>query len=200
MIFLVSGTTRSVARHAVAGGLGLLLTPRSGNSVASMLATGLPWAADNGAFSGFDEPAFRRLLAKVCNQPRLLWITCPDIVGDSQGTLALFDRWHDEVALAGPVALVGQDGLEDREVPWERLDCLFLGGSTEWKLSRAAADLAAEARSRRKWVHVGRVNSRRRLHWCWSIQADSCDGTSASMFGDVKLPKYLRWIGELLPY
>lgn len=201
MIYLVSGTMRSVVRYATLGGrLGLLLTPRNRNSVASQVATGLPWAVDNGAFSGFDPVAFRRLLQRVAGQPRLLWIACPDVVADSRSTLALFDVWRDEVAAAGPVALVGQDGLEGLEIPWEQCSCLFLGGSTRWKLSRAAADLAAEARARGKWVHVGRVNSRRRLRYCWSLQADSCDGSSASMFGDKYLPKYLGWINELLPY
>lgn len=202
MMLLVSGSTRSVGRLAAQSveTLGHLVTPKNRNSIESILGTGLKWAVDNGAFSGFDPVAFRRLLRRVAGRPRLLWVVCPDRVGDAQETLRLFDQWQAEVARAGPVAFVGQDGQEDLETPWDRFDCLFIGGTTEWKLSKAAQDLAAEAKRRGKSIHLGRVNSRRRLRYAWSIRADSTDGSSASMFGDKYIHKYLRWQAEMLPW
>jgi hypothetical protein len=227
-MLLVSGSTRSVG--ALADGwpdhLGHLVTPKNRNSIESLLSTGLSWAVDNGAFSGFDPESFRRLLGRVRGRPRLLWVACPDVVGDCHGTLASFEQWQGEVAEAGPVAFVAQNGQERLSLPWDRFDCLFIGGSkecagcrfvrpkesrddhcphcgrelTEWKLSNAAWDLGQEAKRRRKWLHLGRVNSRRRLRYAWSMNADSTDGSSASMFGDKYIHKYLKWQAEMLSW
>lgn len=196
-MLLVSGSTRTV--RGLAGRypdhLGHLLTPKNRNGMASLLSTGLLWAADNGCFNGLDDRAFRRLLGRVAGQPRLLWVACPDRVGDARVTIELFDQWEPELRAAGiPVAFVGQDGQEDFEVPWGMCECFFVGGSTEWKLSLTAADLMAEAKRRGKWVHVGRVNSLKRMRAMHDRGADSIDGSSASMFGDVYARKYLRWL------
>lgn len=199
MILLVSGSTSTVSGLASRWPqrLGHLLTPSNRNSVSSLLATGLAWACDNGAFSGFDPARFRRLLQRASGQPRLLWIVCPDVVADARGTLVLFDQWANEVATAGPVAFVGQDGAEGLELPWDRFDCLFIGGSTEWKLSESAADVAAEAKTRGKWLHMGRVNSRRRMETAADLGCDSIDGSSASMFGDKYIHKYALWMEQI---
>jgi hypothetical protein len=201
-MLLVSGSTRSVGRLAATwpNHLGHLLTPKNRNGMGATLATGLSWAVDNGAFRGFDPEPFRRLLGRVRGRPRLLWIACPDIVADCRATLDRFREWREEVAAAGPVAFVGQDGSEGQDLPWGEFDCLFVGGSTEWKLSGAAWDLAREAKRRGKWLHLGRVNSRRRLRYAWSMNADSTDGSSASMFGDKYIHKYLHWQAEMIPW
>jgi hypothetical protein len=152
---------------------------------------------DNGAFSGFDPVSFRRLLGRVAGSDRLVWIACPDKVADARGTLALFEEWHEEVARAGPVAFVGQDGQEDLDVPWANFACFFIGGSTRWKLSEAAADLADQAKRRGKWLHMGRCNSRRRLRHARTLGCDSVDGTSMSRWGDHHLERFARWAGDL---
>jgi hypothetical protein len=197
-MLLVSGSTATVRRIAPRwpGILGQLLTPSNRNR-ASVLNTGLPWGADNGAFSGFDADAFRRFLGRVAGRPRCLWVVCPDRVGDARETLRLFAEWREEVARAGPVAFVGQDGAEDLEIPWDGFCCWFVGGSTAWKLSAASQGLMAEARARGKCVHVGRVNSFRRLTWAYDAGADSVDGSSASMWGDKYVHAYCRWIAGL---
>ncbi len=113
MRFLVSGTTRSMNRLAArwGGWLGHLMTPIHANDPARLLVTGLPWAMDNGAFSGFDAVKFRQLLSRVKGLPGCLFVACPDVVADAKATLAMFDLWRDETAAAGhPVALVGQRG------------------------------------------------------------------------------------------
>lgn len=199
-MLLVSGSTRSVSQLAgrYPERLGHLLTPKNRNAIAALEATCLWWAADNGCFHGLDEAAFRRMLGRVAGRPRLLWVVCPDKVADARTTLKLFDVWEPELRAAGvPVAFVGQDGQEDLEVPWGRCDCLFVGGSTRFKLSLAAADLMHEAKARGKRVHVGRVNSLRRMTAMMDRGADSIDGSSASMYGDKYIHKYLRWLTHL---
>lgn len=200
MRLLVSGSTATVRRLAPRwpGVLGHLLTPTNRNAVVSLLATGLPWGCDNGAFSSFDPVRYRRFLARVRGQPRCLWVVAPDRVGDARATLALFREWAEEVRAAGqPVAFVGQDGQEDLEVPWQEIDAWFVGGSTRWKLSQAAADLDGEARRRGKWVHMGRVNSRRRLEVAHARGADSVDGSSMSMYGDKYIHQFCAWSAGL---
>lgn len=200
MLYLVSGSTASLRRHAAArpGRLGFLLAPRNRHSVASVLALGLPWAADNGAYSGLDPSAFRRMLARVAGAPGCLFVACPDAVGDARATLAMFRAWRGEVALSGqPVAFVGQDGAEGLELPWDDFAAYFVGGSTRWKLSAASAGLCAEARRRGKWLHVGRVNSLRRMRAALDLGAGSVDGSSASMFGEKYLPTYCGWLDAL---
>jgi hypothetical protein len=94
-------------------------------------------------------------------------------------------------------ALVAQDGLEALPVPWEAFDVLFIGGSTAWKLSEACFSLIAEAKRRGKWVHMGRVNSLRRLRIAKSVGCDSVDGTylrfrHALGTGEAEIRSWLR--------
>lgn len=90
-------------------------------------------------------------------------------------------------------ALVAQNGIEDTDIEWSTFDALFIGGSTDWKLSQVVIDLIGEAKARGLWVHVGRVNSRRRYHWSMSHGADSSDGTYAAFGPDVNIAKMSRW-------
>ena len=197
-MLLVSGTTRTMANLAEQGAsrLGHLVTPRSRDKLETILATGLPWAIDNGAYRGFNSTAFTRLLQKAEGKPRLLFVACPDVVGDSAATMQSFLDWSPALHRMNlPVAFVGQDGVEDRDdVPWGEFSTLFVGGSTDWKLSDAARDLCHEAKRRGKWIHMGRVNSLRRMKRAQLFGCDSIDGSSASMFGDTHIPKYLRWL------
>lgn len=173
--------------------MGHLLTPGNGNSIEALTKTGLPIGVDNGAFGIFDPMAFRRLLKKVKGQP-ILWIACPDKVTEARETTRLFEEWKNEVAEAGPVAFVGQDGQEDLETPWIEFDCLFVGGSTKWKLSVHAGDLMQEAKKRGKLVHVGRVNSLRRIDFALDAGADSIDGSCFSRWSNVFLERALKFI------
>lgn len=199
MIVFVSGATATHRRYADTGYFGHLLTPSNGSSMAAISATGCPWACDNDFFWKPDPTAFRRLLAKVTGQPGCRFIPCPDVVGDAVATLARFAEWQGEVAATGrPVALVGQDGAEDLDLPWDRFAALFIGGSTGWKESRTAMDLCDEARRRKKWVHVGRVNTLRRLRkvWDWG-SVDSIDGTCFSKWPDKFFPWFIGHVRRL---
>jgi hypothetical protein len=200
MRLLISGTTRSLAaamlRHPEH--FGKLLTPGNRNSVAWASAGGLPWACDNGCFHRLDAPAFRSLVRRAAGRPGLWWVAAPDVVGDAARTLARFARWEPELRAAGvPVALVAQDGQEDLPLPWDRFACLFIGGTTAWKMSRAALDLIGAAKRQGKAVHMGRVNSRRRLRYAYQAGCDSVDGTGMSRWGDRHLSKFARWLGDI---
>lgn len=153
---------------------------------------GWTWAADNGAFSGFKPDKFRRMLEALHGLPGCLFVTSPDVVGDAARTLELFEEWYDELVAAWlPLALVAQDGLTPDQVPWLRIDALFVGGSDTFKMGEAARELVAQARAREKWVHMGRVNGHQRMRYAKAIRCDSMDGTSLSRFRDTYLPEFL---------
>lgn len=174
--------------------LGRLVSPRCGN----VARPGERWAADNDAFGAWDEGRFVRMLGRVEGWPGCLFVAAPDVVGDARATLERFDDWRWEVAGRGlPVALVGQDGAEDCDIPWDALDAFFVGGSTGWKLSSAAADLVAEANRRDKWTHMGRVNSRERLRIAYDLGCDSVDGTGWSRFPDHYLRRDIPYLDRL---
>jgi hypothetical protein len=190
MRILVSGSValvRSVADR-YPDSLGHITTPSNFNTPATLAKTGLPFAADNGAYSGLDAGAFRKMLNRIDGLPNLLWVVCPDVVGDASATLRMFEEWRP--ILGGlPVAFAAQDGLEALPVPWERFCCLFVGGSTQWKLGNHAARLIAEAKDRGKQVHMGRVNTQRRLRYARDIGCDTADGSIFSKMSD----KFLLW-------
>jgi len=142
------------------------------------------------------------MLAKVAraDRSRLLWVTVPDVVADARETLNRWWEWYPQLdALGLPAAFVGQDGIERLrdEIPWHEMTAWFVGGSTEWKLSPASEDLAREAKQRGKWVHVGRVNSHKRLRHCVEIGADSVDGRQWSAWADTKIPGGLACLRRL---
>lgn len=193
MLLLVSGASASGRRYLDHPRFGWLKTPANGNSIQTILDAGVPWACDNDCFIRLKREKYLRMLRAVAGQPRLLWVTAPDVVADADATLARFRIWRpvlDYYQL--PIAFVAQDGQEDRPVPWGAIRCLFIGGSTEWKEGSHAARLMREARARGKWVHVGRVNTLRRYWWLSSLPVDSIDGTCFSKWPDKFIPWMLR--------
>jgi hypothetical protein len=142
---------------------------------------GQPWAVDNGRFSRpeqYIDAGYLAWLRTLPYQDRCLFATAPDVVGDAAATLELSLPMLPRIrALGLPAAFVGQDGLTIDTTPWDAFDALFIGGTTEWKLSEVAYQLAAEAKRRGKWTHMGRVNSWRRFRAAAAAGYDSADGT-----------------------
>jgi hypothetical protein len=199
MIILVNGATRTVERYPE---VGCLIQPRKTNSIDRIATSGRFWAADNDCFQGLDADAYWRMVIRISevDRLRLLWVACPDVVADAQETVNRWFEWFPQLDyLDLPCAFVGQDGLEKipDEIPWDQMACLFIGGSTTWKLSDYAQNLMREAKARGKLVHVGRVNTRRRVRdiLLMCSQTDSIDGTGFSAWPD-KIPKGLRWIHQ----
>jgi hypothetical protein len=120
----------------------------------------------------------------------------------------------------------GADGPAGEWMPveWDDLDAIFLGGSgecvpcgwvravaqarevhecpscgakvTEWKLGQVARELVAEAKRRRKHVHMGRVNTGKRFRYADAIGCDTVDGTTIAIAPDTNLPKVLAWAAQ----
>ena len=180
---------------------GLMLTPTHGDRQ-RLLSTGIVWAADNGCYSQGDKFVLSEYLAWLDlhfeGESKCLFATAPDVVGDARAT---WERSKDVLPMLAelgyPPALVAQDGLEQFDVHWDSFDALFIGGTTEWKLSQAVRDLITAAKSYGKWVHMGRVNSLGRLRLASAIGCDSADGTTISFNPGRYIPEVRRWLLEL---
>lgn len=197
MIILVSGATATMRRYATDDRFGLLFVP-SRLEMSRELSLDKPWAADNGAFAGFDANAFVKLLSRVRSYPRGLFVAAPDVVGDHEATVVLFRTWEPMIhALDLPVAFVLQDGVTESAVPWRSCEAVFIGGTTEFKLGRRAASIAGVAHALGKLVHMGRVNTKRRLRYATTIGCHSVDGTHFSRWPDFGFRKADRWLQEI---
>lgn len=149
---------------------------------------GWAYALDNGAWSAFtrkqpfDFDAFGSALERFGGNAD--WTVLPDVVAGGLASLELSLAWKERVLQRSPRALIAvQDGMTPAHVE-QHLEArvgLFVGGSTEWKWA-TLPQWAELGRRRHAWVHVGRVNSVRRIHACSDVGATSFDGTSPSRF------------------
>lgn len=146
------------------------------------------FAIDNGAFAGLDIKKWQSLLDREHPRKSLcIFVTAPDVVGSARRTLELFDYWQPQLTASGwRIALVAQDGQENLPMPWDRMQAVFIGGSTEFKLSHHAAHIIKAAKAMDKWVHVGRVNTPGRFEYFEQLGADSIDGTGLSRFSHMR--------------
>jgi hypothetical protein len=145
------------------------------------------YAIDNGGFSRFDRAAFERLIEKHGDRKHLCrFVALPDVVASARRTLEAFEHWYPKLD-GWKRALVGQDGIENLPIPWERIDAVFIGGSTDWKMSKHAADVIRTAKICGKWVHVGRVNTPGRFEHFEKLGADSIDGTGLARYSWMRL-------------
>lgn len=188
-----------VVSAMLAGTFSLIDQPNQGSNTAvrTVLAGGGYWCADNGAFSNrFDVGKWWAYLEKRAPYAgTCAFAVAPDVVGDAAATLARSAPWLAKIrALGYRVAFVAQDGLESLPVPWDDFDCLFIGGSTDWKLGEHARQLAGEAKHRGKWLHMGRVNSLKRLRYAKSIGCDSVDGTYLTFGPEKNLRRMSAWL------
>lgn len=165
------------------------------------------WVADNGAWSDFtqakefDGSRFARFIgwvaaqAKAGNPPR--WVALPDIVMGGIASLDLSIAWLRWLRRIPAMAsarfmIVVQNGMESCPSALARLRRVvgpmvgvFVGGDTDWKL-RTKAFWRAFTHMLGALLHVGRVNSAKRIESCGKCEVDSFDGTSI-----VRFPKTL---------
>lgn len=193
VIVLVHSSPVSLLRdHGRPDNLGVLVSPRGCGNFPAL--ANWKWAADNDAFLAWDENRYVRMLDKITGVPGCLFVTSPDVVGDAKATKDRFYEWKHRLGCTRqPVAFVAQDGADAHRPPWQHIDALFIGGTTDFKLGPVAAQLAEEARRCRKWVHMGRVNTRQRIKYAKGIGCHSIDGTNFSMFRRTNLPWALEW-------
>ncbi len=164
------------------------------SAAAGLRTENMPYALDNGAWTAycqgrsFDAPAFLRALRKLGAGAD--WCIVPDIVAGGQASLDLSLRWMPTVLNECPRALLAvQDGLTvDDVAPFlgERVG-IFVGGSTAWKLATMPL-WGAFGQHAGLWVHVGRVNTVRRIHQCGLAGVTSFDGSSVSRYAQTLPP------------
>lgn len=178
-----TGTRRNLAAMRDHG-FGLLLTPDRPE-----MRDGFDrYAIDNGAWGAHQRGERwmpQRWLALVrVHGHGADWCVLPDIVCGGSRSLALSCWWLPRVFSLSPRWLIAvQDGMEPETVSrllGPRVG-VFVGGSTEWKLSSMEA-WGHVCRESGAWLHVGRVNSAKRIATCSLSGAHSCDGTSATRF------------------
>lgn len=155
---------------------------------------GLGYALDNGAWTAFqqgqslDERLFRKAVDQMGEGAD--WIVLPDIVAGGMRSLDYSRAWlHQLRGFPTPLLIAVQDGMEPDDVR-ELLGPtvgIFVGGSTSWK-EATAVQWGALARRRNCYLHVGRVNSARRIAICAAAGASSFDGTSVTRFAKTLAP------------
>jgi len=149
------------------------------------------FALDNGAWAAhqrggrLDVHRFAEMLYALGRHAD--FVVAPDIVAGGRESLAVSIHWLPTCLYnARRVLIAVQDGMEPQDfdgVPLGPRVGLFVGGSTDWKLSTLPA-WGRLARRRGAWLHVGRVNTARRIQLCRDAGADSFDGTSVTRFAD----------------
>ena len=157
----------------------LLLSPTH-----AALDAGFRFAIDNGAWrahqSGapFDSAAFEKLVDRLGGAAD--FVILPDIVGGGADSLEFSLSWLPKLRNLKHLLLPVQDGMAALEVGMVLRQNvrvgLFLGGTTEFKLRELYA-WGMVAHAWRRWYHIGRVNTIRRVRLCAEAGADSFDGS-----------------------
>lgn len=190
-----TGTRRNLAAMRAAGWRLLI------SAAGCLRAEGFRYAIDNGAWSAFqqgrslDERAFMK--AVDTHGERADWIVLPDIVAGGRRSLDYSLAWLERLrGLPTPLLIAVQDGMEVDDVRGHLNPSvgIFVGGTTDWK-ERTAAVWGALARRRNCYLHIGRVNSVRRIRIAAAAGADSIDGTSVSRYA-LSLPRLDRAVRQ----
>lgn len=180
MKFLVDTSPKTMSERLSNLIGGQLVTP-----LTSYANWGDVFAIDNGAFSKFNKREFHRILRRdQQHKNKCLFVTVPDVVGNGRRTLEIWRHRERFKLVPGtwPLAFVAQDGVEDLDIPWPEMACLFVGGGDPWKDSRTAADIVKTAKTFGLRVHVGRVNSLKRYEHFKELGADTCDGSGIAKY------------------
>lgn len=166
---------------------GIMTTPGH-KGIPMGIVAGMRWAADNQAYTqGFDPDIFFEWLQALrFYLVNCLFVPVPDKVGNAKETLNLFWRWWGRLHW-WPLAFAAQDGQENLDFPPSAMwSTLFVGGTTEWKTSRAAVECIERARALGKNIHIGRVNWHKRYQFFANLEGSehfTCDGTRTRFDG-----------------
>lgn len=147
---------------------------------------GFRYAIDNGAWHAyqhglqFNEIAFASAYERLAMEAD--FAVLPDIVAGGLQSLEYSLSWRDRLR-ACPTFLAVQDGMTAAHVApaLDGIAGIFVGGSTEWK-ERSLPTWGSLARQQRVKLHVGRVNTARRIFLSEAAGATSFDGSSASRY------------------
>lgn len=205
MLYCTPPTSHEPIHQAMRDGfLACMTTPRQGNRI-PLLENGKPvlHVRDNSHF-GKNPPGpmewwrWLNVKTETYGVDQCLFVTAPDVVGDAVATWNRAELWLPRIrGLGHKAALVAQDGMELRPVDFSAFDVLFIGGSTQWKLGPHARSLIQQAKAHGKWVHMGRVNWRKRLRQAAEMEVDSCDGTCMAFGPKTNYPLLQMWYAEM---
>lgn len=197
MIYYANPSTEAIRDEMAAGNLGCIVTPHQGN-----VTFPDEWdvIADNGCFS--DRWTERHWFKWLLDLPRSIrFAVCPDVFDPTGGpcheaTVARWQMFGSLIRRHGFVpAFVCQVGATPDNLP-DDAEVLFLGGTTEWKLGPAAWAITAQAKESGVWVHMGRVNSQRRVRTARAMGCASCDGSFLTYGPDQNLPRLMSWLKD----
>lgn len=149
---------------------------------------GMHFAIDNGAWTMRNDPPphdfsrFAELVERFgCAAD---FVILPDVWGQGAESFELSRSWIPRLRNLQTILFPIQDGMTPESIGnilrEHRNIGLFLGGTD----ARDIYAWGAVARSWRRWYHVGRVNSVRRIRLCAEAGATSFDGSSAACFAD----------------
>lgn len=222
MRYFATASTERVREAMRAGYLGQIITPAAGNRLDEHYVEWIADnGIYSNAYPG-DAAYISWLEQQADFRSRCRFAVAPDVVADHEGTLARSWPMFRAIRRAvGRVAMCAQNGATPDDMPWDDIDAVFLAGIVEcvpcgyvpaitdlpmtacpycsralveWKIGDVAAQVAAEARSRKKWVHMGRVNTDDRIRRAREMGCDSGDGTFLAFGPDVNLPILLSWL------
>lgn len=156
--------------------------------------------ADNGCFSNkWKEDTWYQWISNFNEKgvhPR--FVVCPDVVdlsGENEThpeTLDLWNYWAPKIRKLGhSPAFVLQRGAKYNNLPSDA-EYLFIGGDTEFKLGKDVEKIC-EVFSDKLWIHMGRVNSKKRLNLAKSWGCKSADGTFLSFAPKNNVPRLIKW-------
>lgn len=149
-----------------------------------------PEAMRDASRLGWDPTPFKKVVERF--GARASWVVLPDIIAGGHESLGRSLAWAQWCLDRVERVLVPvQDGMDPARVGEHLGDRvgIFVGGSTEFKEQTSGPVWGALSRSRGCWLHVGRVNTCRRIFICQDAGAHSFDGTSVSIFGQKTMRK-----------
>ncbi|GAA5534094.1 hypothetical protein [Deinococcus aluminii] len=197
MLYLAS--TASDLRHADPR-IGVMTGPACGGL--GSIRHGHPWASDCGVYSSTGKEQYcphsfvQHLDRLEAYADTCLFVVVPDHPGDGPATLQRFlDHAPFLVGRGFPLAYVMQDGAEHLPFP-EGMSVAFLGGTDPWRARHGAA-MIRRAKAEGFPVHVGRVNSARRVRALAALGVDSVDGTYIGFRGVERgLAEIAGWLAQ----
>jgi hypothetical protein len=198
VLYLATASGPKVRDAMTTGVVGQMVTYKSGNRLTPNTA----FAIDNGVVKmidglpttdpDWDPNRWQDCLDQHMNEPDCLFAAVPDAVSDTDETDRRWRRWASAVSRRGyRCAYVAQDGCQ--RIP-AGAEIVFLGGSDKFKLGSEGQQVVKAAHATGRRVHMGRVNTLRRLQYAAWLGCDSVDGTFLAFGPDLNLPRLVRYL------
>jgi hypothetical protein len=222
VLYFATASTERVREAMRAGYLGQIITPAAGNRLDEQYVEWVADnGIYSNAYPG-DAAYIGWLESHADMRSRCRFAVAPDVVADHNATIERsWPMLRPIRRTVGRVGLCAQNGATPQDMPWDDIDAVFLAGIVEcapcgyvpalselpattcpycsralveWKVGDVAAAITVEAKSRGKWVHMGRVNTEHRIGRARQMGCDSADGTFLAFGPDVNLPILLNWM------